>query len=97
MVFGAENRGNSDSESIGAILRRWGDRGMGRLGFGLSGERDSGGVTGVSRSEAGQGRGPSVGKSVWKMGGFGGLAVGWGSQVPKSGGIAFLAILCRLQ
>ena len=97
-VSGAENGGKSvsrDSESIGAIRRGWGDRGMGHLGFGLSGERDRS-VTGVSRSEAGQGRGPSVGKSVWKMGGFGGWAVGWGSQVLKIGGIVFLAILSRL-
>ena len=51
-VSGAENGGNSvsrDSESIGAIRRGWGDRGMGHLGFGLSGERDRS-VTGVSRS-----------------------------------------------
>ncbi len=42
-VSGAENRGNSvsrDSESIGAIRSGWGDRGIGHLGFGLSGERD---------------------------------------------------------
>ena len=62
-VSGAENGGNSvsrDSESIGAIRRGWGDRGMGHLGFGLSGERDRS-VTGVSRSGVTLGGGPGQG------------------------------------
>ena len=67
----------------GEIRRGW--AGIWHLGFGLSEERDRA-VAGVSRSEAGQGRGPPVGKYVLKMGGFGGWAVMWGSQVLKIGG-----------
>ena len=75
-VSGAENGGIA----FLAILSRLAlFAGAGEIGvWGIWDLGSLGSVTGalqgcharVSRSEAGQGRGPSVGKSVWKMGGF---------------------------